>query len=380
MMASRLVEMRRALKSTGSIYLHCDQTAGHYIKIVMDAIFGVNNFRNEIVWCYAGGGIPKKDYPRKHDTIFRYSKSDDYKFNVEYRPYSPKNFGTHSTGEKLNLERGTPVNDWWPDIGIVSPLKGHKDMKLGYPTQKPEALLERIIKASSNEGDVVLDTFAGCGTCIAVAQRLGRHWIGIDITAIAINVIKARLKDSCPNATYTVIGEPATPEDARRLADSGDPDARYQFQLWALGLDGARPVGKLKKGADKGVDGKRYFEVPGKTELIVYSVKSGHVNAKDVRDLARVVQRENAAIGVLIGMEDITGPMKTEAASAGQYKAPGLEGDTYAKVQLYTVEELMKGTKVQWPRYLRDVTYKKAVKFTDKEEPARYGKLGDSEE
>jgi len=367
MMASRLVEMKRVLKPTGSIYLHCDQTAGHYIKIVMDAIFGPENFRNEIVWHYGLGGSSPRQWSAKHDTIFMYSKSKTMKFVPQMVP-------AKSQMLKGELKK---MDDVW-DIPTINNMAKER---LGYPTQKPEALLERIIKASSNEGDVVLDPFCGCGTTIAVAQRLGRKWIGIDITALAINVIKSRLKDSCPNAVYKVIGEPVTVEDARRLAESSDSEARYQFQLWALGLDGARPHGKLKKGADRGLDGRRYFEVPGKTEAIVYSVKSGHVSAKDVRDLARVVDREKAAIGVLITLEPPTKPMKEEASSAGRYKPPGLEEKTYPKIQIYTVEQLMKGEKVEWPRYLKDTTYKTAprVKRVDSCASIKYGRLLEEE-
>ena len=200
MMTPRLVELRRVMKPTGSIYLHCDPTASHYLKLLMDAVFGVDNFRNEVIWCYAGGGIPKKDFPRKHDVILRYTKTDKYFFSPIYRPYSP---GTVQRGrtavkgkyaERGLRPEGTPVNDWWPDVPkITSPTDPEK---LGYPTQKPEALLERIIKASSNTGDTVLDPFCGCGTAIAVAQRLGRHWIGIDSTHLAITLVKSRLKDT----------------------------------------------------------------------------------------------------------------------------------------------------------------------------------------
>ena len=161
-MAVRLVEMYRILKDTGSIYFHCDSTMSHYIKIMVDIIFGEENFRNEIVWCYAGGGVPKKDYPRKHDCIYRFSKSDNYIFNVEYKEYGDHNktgyrFSKGKSDRDLEYRReGTPINDWWNDINPIINL--HKE-RIGYPTQKPLKLLERIIKASSNEGDVVLDPF-----------------------------------------------------------------------------------------------------------------------------------------------------------------------------------------------------------------------------
>ena len=180
----RLLEMRRVLKPTGSIYLHCDHTANAYIRMAMDAIFGAKNFRNEIVWCYAGGGIPKRDFPRKHDTIFRYTKSGKYSYHPVYRPYSP---GTVQRGrtkvkgvyfDKGLRKEGTPVNDWWSDVPkITSPTDPEKT---GSPDQKPLALYERIIQASSDEGDIVLDPFAGCATTPIAARNLGRRWIGID--------------------------------------------------------------------------------------------------------------------------------------------------------------------------------------------------------
>ena len=377
MMTTRLVELRRVLKQTGSLYLHCDHTAGHYIKVVLDGVFGPNCFKNEIIWHYGLGAANVKDkFRSKHDTIFWYVKSKKYYFSglrgeptdAQLKKYCHEDGGGKymmSYGKKYYFKGGAILDDVW-DIPTLSPTSSER---LGYPTQKPEALLERIILASSRPGDVVLDPFCGCGTAIAVAEKLGRTWMGIDITAIAINVIKSRLSDSFPDSGYRVIGEPVTTEDAARLAESDDPNARFQFQLWALGLDGARPAGqKLKKGADKGVDGKRYFVSPRGTELIVYSVKSGKVSSRDVRDLARVVERENAAIGVFISLKDITRAMKEEAASAGVYNPMALDGGTYPRVQLLTISEMLAGKSVQWPRFLKDVTYKTAPR--EKREPA----------
>lgn len=182
-MAVRLLEMRRVLKASGSIYLHCDPTASHYLKALMDAVFGRRNFRNEIVWCYSGGGIPRKDFPRKHDILLRYVKSDNYVFHVERKPYkeNTQQVGKHSTlsgGEAIDLDRGTPVTDWWTDIRTVTRWNPEGT---GYATQKPLALYERIINASSNEGDMVLDPFCGCATTLIAAERLGRKWVGIDL-------------------------------------------------------------------------------------------------------------------------------------------------------------------------------------------------------
>ena len=196
MMAVRLVEMQRVLKETGSIYLHCDPTASHYLKMVMDTIFGRANFRNEIVWPYAGGGVPKKDFPRKHDIILRYGW-EERTFNIERRPY-----GEHNTNGRRATDRGgtrsveynpngTPVNDWWPDI---KPIINWSAERTGYPTQKPLALLERIIAASSDEGGVVLDPFAGCATACVAAERLGRQWVGVDLSPLAADLVQVRLE------------------------------------------------------------------------------------------------------------------------------------------------------------------------------------------
>ena len=234
--------------------------------------------------------------------------------------------------------------------------------RLGYPTQKPEGLLERIIKTSSNEGDVVLDPFCGCGTAISVAQRLNRRWIGIDITHLAIGLIKKRLADAFGDTvrnTYEVIGEPVDLPGAQRLAQD-DP---YQFQWWALSLVGARPT-EEKKGADRGIDGRLYFHDENKrdrkTKQIIFSVKAGHVQSAYVRDLHGVIDREDAQIGVLICMEAPTKPMLKEAAEAGFYKPPGLE-DRYPRIQILTIEELLAGKGVAYPRLL-EVTFKKAPK------------------
>ena len=222
--------------------------------------------------------------------------------------------------------------------------------------------MRRIIKASSNEGDVVLDPFCGCGTAVAVAQHLSRRWIGIDITHLAIGLIKKRLDDAFGESvreTYEVIGEPVDLSGAQRLAQD-DP---YQFQWWALSLVGARPLEK-KKGADQGIDGRLYFHDENKrdrqTKQIILSVKAGHVQASHVRDLRGVIEREKAEIGVLISMEPPTKPMLKEAAEAGFYQPPGL-ADKYPRIQLLSIEDLLGGKKIEYPRLL-DVTFKKAPK------------------
>jgi len=363
MMAPRLVELRRVMKSTATLYLHCDPTASHYLKVLLDSIFGPRMFRNEIVWCYAGGGIPKKDFPRKHDIILRYTKSMEYFFNPVFRPYSPGTLQRGRTPVKGKYfdaglrEEGTPVNDWWADVPkITSPTDPEK---LGYPTQKSEALLERILQASSVEGMTVLDPFCGCGTAVAVAQKTERDWIGIDITHLAINLVRHRLHSTFgADAKYKVIGEPVSLPDAEDLAAS-DP---YQFQWWALGMVGARPV-EQKKGSDKGVDGRLYFHdagAGGATKQIIFSVKAGKASSPHVRDLVGVIDREKAAIGVLISMQEPTREMRKEAASAGFYSSPW--GTTHPRVQLLTIAELLSGKSVDYPPTQANVTLKKAAK------------------
>ena len=200
MMAQRLQEMRRILKPDGTIYLHCDPTASHYLKTVLDVIFGMKNCRNEIIWCYAGGGIPKKDFPRKHDTILRYTSSDDYFYQPIYRPYSPGTVQRGRTAIKGKYyeaglrEEGTPTNDWWTDVPkITSP---DDPEKTGYPTQKSLALLRRIITASSNNGDTVFDPFCGCATTCVAAEHLSRQWVGIDISHKAAELVRFRLQQA----------------------------------------------------------------------------------------------------------------------------------------------------------------------------------------
>ena len=195
-MTPRLMELKRVLKPAGSIYLHCDPTASHYLKLIMDAVYGMTNYRNEIVWCYSGGGIPRKDFPRKHDVILRYGGAART-FNVERKPYeeNTRRVGAHSTlsgGADIGPNRGTPVTDWWIDVKTVP---GRSSKKVGYPTQKPPALIERIIKASSNRGDIVLEPFCGCATTCLAAARWDRQWVGIGISSLAAEFVQSRLID-----------------------------------------------------------------------------------------------------------------------------------------------------------------------------------------
>ena len=380
MMAPRLVELRRVLKPTGSIYLHCDPTASHYLKVLMDAVFGVRNFRNEIIWCYRKWSVSQNQFVGNHDVILFYSKEGNNIFNTQYVPLSKgtikrwkgkKQQATFDDSGKrfsTNLEdesKRSPMPDWW-EVSIINPAAKER---LGYPTQKPEALLERIIQASSNEGDLVLDPFCGCGTTVAVAQRLKRRWIGIDITHLAIGLMKHRLQDAFEGqANYKVIGEPVSLSGAQALADSD----KYQFQWWALGLVGARPVDQ-KKGSDKGIDGRIYFhdEAQGKTKQIIISVKGGGTNVTHLRDLRGVIDRESAEIGMLITMQEPTQPMRTEAASAGFYISPGW-GQKYPRLQILTIEELLEGKRIAMPPIGQvSATFKKAPRAKNQEPQMR---------
>lgn len=370
MMAPRLVELYRVLKPTGSIYLHCDPTASAHLRLLMDAVFGTKNFRNEIIWHYRKWPSGKYTFQRNHDVLLFYSRTDTRKrtFNQLYMERAAstlKRFGTSTivsgydeTGRrkpsqtKEEKSPGVRRDDVW-DIGRVPPIK-----RL-FPTEKPEALSARIIRASSNEGHLVLDPFCGCGTTIAVAERLKRRWIGIDITHLAVSLIKHRFHDAFGDAIqYDVLGEPEALPDAEALAKQ-DP---YQFQWWALGLVEARPV-EQKKGADKGIDGRLYFHdeiAGGKTKQIVLQVKAGHVGVAYVRDLRGVLDRETAEIGVLITLEEPTQPMRTEAASAGFYDSPGW-GKRYPHLQILTVNELLEGKGIDYPPSREvNVTFKKA--------------------
>lgn len=428
MMAPRLIELRRVMKPTASIYLHCDPSASHYLKMLMDAIFGPENFRNEIVWkrTFAHGNVGR-NYGSISDILLWFSKSDKYTWSQPFKsltdeeikkkypnvdpdgrywqsvtlrnpglrpnlhyPFTAKNgitYQPHPNGWSCNLERmnkydeenrlhyplnpngalrlkmyadeslGERLQNIWTDI---PPIGAQAAERLGYPTQKPVALLERIIRASSKEGDIILDPFCGCGTTIAAAQTLGRNWIGIDITFLAITLMKVRLRDSFGDAAkFNVLGEPVSVPDAERLAES-DP---YQFQWWALGLVNARPADQ-KKGADKGIDGRIIFmgDKPGTFESVILSVKAGKTGAAHVRDLIGVLEREKAAIGVLISMQEPTAPMKTEAATAGFFES-AMWNKKYPKVQLLTIADIMAGKQIEMPP-IRQVnsTFKKAPK------------------
>jgi len=431
MMAVRLVELHRVLKPTGSLYLHCDPTASHYLKILLDGIFGKENFRNEIVWLRSrnpkGSQHKNTQWGSSTDTILFYSKSGEATLQVdraksisdaadiaqhfpnvddqgrwddgpilrshsmgdrpnlvyEYKGFTPGPAGWRVSRERLEeIDRAgnlywtatrrprrklrpgekelNPLGNCWMDI---PPINSQAQERLGYPTQKPQALLERIISASSNEGDTVLDPFCGCGTTIHAAQKLRREWIGIDITHLAISLIEKRLKDAFPGITYEVHGTPKDLDGARDLATRD----KYQFQWWAVSLVNAVPFAGKKKGADTGIDGLIYFKPEGKTtEKAIVSVKGGdNVNVAMVRDLAHVVDREKAKIGVFITLADSTGPMRTEAIKAGFYET--LYGK-YPKLQILTIRELFDGKQPNIP--LVESSFKKAPKESQEDQDA----------
>ena len=443
MMAPRLVELRRVLKPTGSIYLHCDPTASHYLKLLMDAVFGAGNYRNEISWrrtnAHNDAKQGRRQYGNVRDTILLYTKSNTWTWNWQYTEYDSEyvdnfyKFTEQDTERRYRMgdltaaklggdtsyewrvkrrnngeweadlanEYRTPMGSWeykgvlpyrgrywayskdgmaamseqgrivytkngmpnykryldempgvplqndWTDIRPAS-----RSEYLGYPTQKPEALLERIIRASSNEGDVVLDPFCGCGTAVAAAHKLGRRWTGIDITHLAVALMKSRLKtafDLEPGRDYDVVGEPQDEGSARALWEQ-DP---YQFQFWAVSLLEAQPQQEQKRGADRGIDGLVYFlDGPRRTsQKIVVQVKGGHVSAPQVRELRGVVEREKAAMGLFISLEEPTGPMRSEAASGGLFHSDLWQRE-FPKIQLRTVSEMLSGHRFELPTRL----------------------------
>ena len=292
-------------------------------------------------------------------------------------------FGSKIAQLKRYLDElsGQAVHDLWGD---VSPINPQAKERLGYPTQKPEALLERIVRASSNEGDLVLDPFCGCGTTVAVAERLKRRWIGIDITYLAINLIKRRLHDTfSPEelADFEVIGLPADATSAAALAEVN----RHQFEWWALDMVDAAPAQDKKKGADKGVDGVLYFQEKddGDYHKIIVQVKSGHVGAKEVRDLKGVLDREKAAIGALLTLKPPTRPMQEEAAAAGFYTPEHFPETRFPRLQILTIAELFAGKQLEYPRWVPPSTFKRAPRRfkgpTPREQEKSYPRLPTTE-
>ena len=423
MMAQRMAELHRVLKPTGSVYLHCDPTASHYLKLMMDAVFGNENYKNEIVWKRSSAHNDSGTCGRTHDIIFLYTKDRlRLTWNNQYQEYDPSYIESHyrrktedgriyrtdnltatslsgggyeyewngvtriwrsprETMERLHNEGrihytrngvaeyiryldempGVPLQDLWTDL---PPINSQAKERLGFQTQKPEALLERIINASSNEGDVILDPFCGCGTAIAVAERLKRRWIGIDITHLAISLMKSRLRDTFNSdlSDYDVVGVPQDVESARALAVESEHDGRYQFEYWALGLVEARPANKGRRGADSGIDGYVNFfdDNSGKAKRIIVQVKSGNVQRDMIATLKGDMARENAEIGLFITLNQPTRPMIQEAVSAGIYTPEHYPDHRYPRVQILTIEDLLSGAQAEYPRFAPDATFARA--------------------
>ena len=424
MMAVRLLELHRVLKPSGSLYLHCDPTASHYLKILLDAVFGPRQFMNEITWKRRVGMSSavhsSNRFGTQTDIILFYLKGEDSTFNpqynlndpdyqkyieerftqvdhdgrlfqatslvnpaprpnliYEYKGYAPPPNGWMISKEKMEewdkegriyfpkekngrLRRksyadelkGMPIQNLWLDIPEIN---SQAQERLGYPTQKPLALLERILAASSNEGDVVLDPFCGCGTTVHAAEKMGRRWIGIDITHLAIGLIKKRLVQAFPRVQFEVLGVPKDVGAAEALAEAD----KHQFQLWACSMIEAVPFKGGRKGADGGVDGYIYFKPDGKTsEKAVVSVKGGrNVGVGMVRDLIATIERERAKVGIILSLAEPTREMKKEAAAAGLYKTEML-GD-FPRIQILTVQDLFLGERPRLP-WIDPTVFKKA--------------------
>ncbi len=440
-MTLRIVEIHRVLKPTGSFYLHCDPTASHYLKLVLDAVFcgQGGDYLAEIVWLRTNAhNMKSRGWPRANDVIFCYTKGRTFTFNPQFGGFSEAQLkrykvdenGRLYTGQDLTFStvnpdrqfewRGSqppPHRSWgasleqleaWWEQGLIltkrdgSPrLDGHKmylDEKagkpfdtnwidiprvgntaaerLGYPTQKPEALLERIIRASSNEGDTVLDAYCGCGTTVAVAQRLGRRWIGIDITYQSISLILKRLHDKYPTdwpaieADMLLDGVPRDIESARALANRKDDKTRKEFEKWAVLTYSANQARiNDKKGADAGIDGVAYFLIDkGTNGKAIFQVKSGGTSRATLATLNSDRQREKAEFGILITFDPPTKAMRDEIAAAGKYRHPLLNRED-DRLQVITVAEMLAGQRLDLPMARTDaVKSAEAVGDSDKQE------------
>jgi DNA modification methylase len=352
MMAIRLVEMRRVLRKTGSIYVHCDPTASHYLKMILDALFGPENFRREIIWrsgWISGFKARAKNWARNHDTILYYLRShrEEFTFNKDlaYKPHG-KDYERRGGGEN---PKGVAIDDVWDEVALYSPwIKSFSDEKLGYRTQKPLALLERIIAVSSNKGDLVLDPFCGCGTTIEAAETLERKWIGIDIAIRAIEIVKDRLDDEFKKRVWKEYGEPAGVDQAAHLAETNHDD----FQWWVVRqMGGFPPRGEKKKGGDGGVDGELMLtDCGGSQRRGIVSVNGGHTLTPDfVRALDTTVRQEKADFGVLVTMYPPTQGMRNVARDCSVAPwAADERGSVAHRIRIITVPEIMAGT-VRWP-------------------------------
>ena len=430
MMAVRLIELHQVLKPTGSLYLHCDPVASHYLKILLDSIFGPTNFRNEIIWkrTFAHGNVTKR-LGDVTDTILYYFKTANGKWNQLFKtltpdetehkyphydpdgrrwqsvtlrnpgvrpnlhfPYSASNgvtYQPHPNGWSCNLERlqqydresrlhfpsrptgalrlkmyadeslGERLQSLWDDI---PPIGAQAQERLGYPTQKPLALLERIINMSSDKSDLVLDPFCGCGTTVHAAQRLNRRWIGIDITHLAIALIERRLKDAFPGISYQVHGVPKDLAGARDLAERD----KHEFQKWITGTIGAQPYKGGKKGMDRGIDGYLHFrDADNKSQFAVISVKGGGIKSGDIRDLKGTMERENAALGLFLTLNEPTREMEREASATGLYETGGMK---VPKLQILTAAQILDNRRPQVPFGFTE-GFKKAAREQSEKQP-----------
>ena len=353
-MVQRLILMKNLLKPTGSIYLHCDPTASHYIKVMMDGIFGHRNFGNEIIWHYKRWPAGHKHFQRMHDVLLRYVAGPGSVFNIQYQPYSGKTVhrrlsvdGKTELSQTRDEQRGTKMDDVWD----MPYLHSQSKERLGYATQKPLALLERIIKASSNPGDVVFDPFCGCATTLEAAHRLERKWIGIDIAIHAIKrIAKARLSERLglvDGTDFTISGVPRSIEGARDLWQRD----KYHFQKWAV--EEVEGFVTTRRTSDGGIDGRLYFAMPERQELqsMVLEVKGGrNVNIGAVRDLRGVLERDDAVMAGLIVLDNL-GERKTcnferEMASAEDLLVKGIR---YPRMQMLSVPEILEGKRFRTP-------------------------------
>lgn len=463
MMAVRLIELHRVLKPTGSLYLHCDPTASHYLKVLLDAVFGPERYLNEIIWRRTGSHNARRSLGPVHDVIHVVTKSDRYKFNIVRRPYMkghvetryskgpdgqmrftsggnvltgagatagssgqpwrgfdpsakkrhwaipgfyeeqmPPEYRSLSVVEKLEAlykaklieikpgtawpimvrylgERdGVPLTDLWAyqpytqgtvwgdltkgideDVAWLGPTDPER---LGYQTQKPVGLLERVILSSSDEGDIVLDPFCGCGTTVHTAQKLSRQWIGIDVTHLAIALVERRLKEAFPGISYDVHGVPTDAAGARNLAERD----KHEFQKWITATIGAQPYKGGKKGMDRGIDGFLHFrDADKKPQFGIVSVKGGGIKSGDVRDLKGTMDREKAALGLFLTLNEPTREMVKEAASAGFYETGGMK---FPRLQILTAEQIVKGERPKVPFGFSE-GFKKAAR--EEQEPDR---------
>lgn len=340
-MAERLEEMKRLLKPNGSIFLHCDPTASHYLKVIMDAIFSAKCFRNEIVWCYTGPGSPgMRQFSRKHDTILWYSVGSEWTFNTNNIRVPYTRLNTNQKGAMIAdpltpeerdryLAMGKVPESWWTRFSPVGRLAKER---LGYPTQKPLSLLERILQASSNEGDVVLDPFCGCGTTIVAARKLRRHWIGIDISAFAVDLIrKKRLQD--PNVPTK--GIPYDLKSAEKLAVE-DP---FSFESWAVTrIPGFAP--NVRQVSDGGVDGRaKLAQKPDNhdSRLALAQIKGGRFHLSALRDFIGVTHRDKAALGCFVTLSDVdSAHARAEAANVGSII---VSGQQYRRMQIWPISQ-----------------------------------------